>query len=115
MTDDPAARLADVLSRENEALARVDYLAAVALVPAKEAALTAMGQGPAPPPAQLRRLTELADANRDLLERAIAVQTEVIRMVARACAASTTMTHYNRSGAASPLSRTEAFAIFARV
>ncbi len=115
MTDDPAIRLAEVLSQENEALARVDYSAAVALVPAKEAALTALAQGTPPPPAQLRRLSELANANRDLLERAIAVQTDVVRMVTRACAASTTMAHYDRNGAASPRSRTEAFAFSARV
>ena len=119
MTDDPAThlatQLADVLSQENEALARVDYTAAVALVPAKEAALMALTQGPAPSPAQLRRLTELATVNRGLLERAIAVQTDVVRMVARACAASRATTHYNRTGAASPCPRIEAFALSARV
>ena len=123
MTDDPAAplatrlatRLADVLSDENEALARVAYAAAAALVPAKEAALTALAQGPAPPAAQLQRLTELANVNRDLLERAIAVQTDIVRMVARACAASTATTHYSRAGATSPRPRTEAFALSARV
>ena len=119
MTNDPAAHLAthlaDVLSQENEALTRVDYAAAVALVPAKEAALTALAQGSAPPPAQLRHLTELANVNRDLLERAIAVQTDVVRMVARACAASRATTHYNRTGAASPCPRIEAFALSARV
>lgn len=115
MTDHPAAQLASVLADENEALIRVDYAAAVALVPAKEAALTALAQGPAPSPAQLRRLNELANVNRGLLERAIAVQTDVVRMVARACASSAATTLYNRTGAASLRQQTEAFALSARV
>ena len=115
MTDDSAAHLADVLSQENEALARIDYAAAVALVPAKEAALMALVQGPPPPLGQLRRLTELATVNQCLLERAIAVQTDVVRMVAKACAASRATPHYNRTGAASPCPRIEAFALSARV
>ncbi len=115
MTDNPASRLADVLSRENEALIRVDYPAAVALAAGKEAALAALAEGPTPSPEQLRRLAELANTNRDLLERAIIVQTNVVRIVARACAAPAAEAHYNRNGATSPRPRAGAYALSAHV
>ena len=96
MSKDPeeaANRLADLLARENAALKRMDFSAAVALMPAKAAALAEMTRDPLPPPANARsaalsalgqRLGGLAEENRILLERAIAVQTRVIRIVARA-------------------------------
>ena len=49
MSDDPlqaAQRLADLLAQENEALKRLDFPAAVALVPAKEAALAELTKPP---------------------------------------------------------------------
>jgi hypothetical protein len=86
-----AQNLADVLSRENDALKRMDFSAAVALVPAKEAALANLNKQSAgrllPPPlvALGQRLGGLAAENQALLERAIAVQTRIVRIVARAC------------------------------
>ena len=41
-----AQRLADLLAQENAALKRLDFLAAVALVPAKEAALAELEKAP---------------------------------------------------------------------
>jgi hypothetical protein len=41
-----ANRLADVLERENAALKRMDFAGAIALVPAKEAALAALARDP---------------------------------------------------------------------
>jgi hypothetical protein len=82
-------RLAEVLAQENAALKRMDFPAAIALVPAKEAALTAMARD-APPAAMrspaIQTLAGLAEENRVLLERAIEVQTRIVRMVARAIA-----------------------------
>ncbi|HBK07530.1 MAG TPA: hypothetical protein DDZ81_17040 [Acetobacteraceae bacterium] len=115
MTDNPAALLADVLARENEALARVDYAAATALIGAKETALAALTQGPKPPAEHLQHLGELAQTNRELLERAIAVQTSVVRIVARACAPPTTTAHYSRNGTEAPRQRAGALALSARV
>ena len=89
MTKDAADRLAEVLAQENAALKRLDFPAAVALVPAKEAALAAMARNP-PPAAKrspaIQTLAGLAEENRVLLERAIEVQTRIVRMVARAIA-----------------------------
>lgn len=85
--------LAGVLTEENEALKRLDFAAATALVPAKEAALSGVTQGRTPLPATghtpalaalSRRVNNLAAENRQLLERAIAVQTRIVGIVARA-------------------------------
>jgi flagellar biosynthesis/type III secretory pathway chaperone len=90
-----ANRLADVLARENAALKRMDFHAAIALVPAKQAALAEMTRDGPPPPAASRfpgfqasaqRLRGLAEENRVLLERAITVQTRILGIVARAIA-----------------------------
>ncbi len=88
-----AAALADVLAQENEALQRMDLAAAVALLPAKEAAVGAFsaavgpGAGAAPPAAAAalgRRLMTLVADNRVLLERAITVQTRIVGIVVKA-------------------------------
>jgi hypothetical protein len=96
-----AQRLVDVLAQENDALKRVDYAAAVALAPDKEAALTALSalfppSGLASPsslsppsgfPVVLaRRLRDLASENQGRLALAITVQTRVVQIVARAYA-----------------------------
>jgi hypothetical protein len=88
---DAGERLAAVLAQENDALKRMDFGLAVALVPAKEAALADMTKQPpervSPPLAALGlRLSRLAAENQALLERAIAVQTRIVRIVARASA-----------------------------
>jgi len=86
-------RLASVLSEENEALKRLDFPAAIALGRAKEAALLGVTQGRTPTPATDhtpalaalgRRVGSLAVENRQLLERAIAVQSRIVGIVARA-------------------------------
>lgn len=115
MTDDPAGRLAAILSLENDALERVDYAAAVATLADKETALAALAQSPLPSADQLQRLRHLANTNRLLLERAIAVQTNVVRIVARACAPPPAMSHYRRNGSESPRPRADALALSARV
>ncbi|HEX3574724.1 MAG TPA: hypothetical protein VHU42_09005 [Rhodopila sp.] len=109
-----AQRLADILSRENEVLKRVDYVAAVALVPDKEAALADLTKS-VTPTIKLgtlgQRLVELAAENQVLLERAIEVQTRVVRIVARAAAPPPGKTHYNGRGARVPSARSAALAL----
>lgn len=92
MTMEPAKaaqNLADILAVENDALKRMNFVDAAALVPAKEAALAQLEQQsdpstPLPAAEVMQRIGELAAENQALLERAIAVQTRVIRIVARA-------------------------------
>ncbi|MEA2767633.1 MAG: hypothetical protein QOF90_537 [Acetobacteraceae bacterium] len=84
-----AVHLTDVLARENDALRRVDYAAAVALAPDKEAAVTALSAHSVPfgfPVALARRLRDLAAENQEQLALAITVQTRVVQIVARAYA-----------------------------
>jgi hypothetical protein len=112
-----AQRLANLLEQENAALKRLDFRAAVALLAAKEAALADLTKPPATPitPASLvQRLGELATENQVLLQRAIAVQTRVVRIVARACAPPPALTQYNRDGGRTPPTRTTALALSAR-
>jgi len=120
MSDDPlhtARRLADLLARENEALKRLDYAAAVALVPAKEAALAELTKPPLRPMVQTelgQLLSGLAAENQVLLERAIAVQTRIVRIVARACAPPPAVTRYNGYGGRAPPDRAAALAVSTR-
>jgi hypothetical protein len=89
MTDPKAAlqHLTEILTLENSALKRLDYAAAAALLPTKEAALAACS-APISPLSQalLQPLIDLATENQQLLERAIAVQTRIVGIVARATA-----------------------------
>jgi hypothetical protein len=96
-----AQRLVNVLAQENEALKRLDFPAAVAMVPAKEAALsdlTSPSASPIPHPALALRLVGLAAENQILLERAINVQTRIVRIIARAAAPPPAATRYNGHG-----------------
>ena len=118
---DAAQRLADLLAQENAALKRMDFPAAVALVPAKEAALAELTRQPAPlaipPPlaALGKRLGSLASENQALLERAIAVQTRIVRIVARASAPPPAAARYGGYGGRSPPSnRSGALALSTR-
>jgi hypothetical protein len=100
--------LVDILSQENEALARTDFASAVQYVPAKEAALLELSRHPqatqskAPPTARLvesvRQLAGLAAENQILLERAVAVQIRVVQIVARAAAPPKALAHYGDNG-----------------
>jgi hypothetical protein len=110
-------RLADVLELENVALKRLDFPAAVALVPAKEAALADLTNPSAPTiqrTALAQRLAGLASENHVLLERAIAVQTRVVRIVARAATPPPTAIRYNGYGGRTPAGRTGALALSTR-
>jgi len=109
-----AQRLADILSRENEVLKRVDYVAAVALVPDKEAALADLTKS-VTPTIKLgtlgQRLVEPAADNQVVLASAIEGQTRVVRIVARAAAPPPGKTHYNGRGARVPSARSAALAL----
>ena len=115
-----AQHLADVLTQENEALKRLDFAAAVALVPAKEAALADLTKQPPasaqPPPmaAVGRLLAKLAAENEVLLARAIAVQTRIVRIVARACAPPPAVTPYGGPDGRRPSGRATAMALSTR-
>jgi hypothetical protein len=94
-------RLAGVLEQENEALKRLDFPAAVALLPAKEAALNELAKSPVAPLGQTSlalRISALAAENQGLLERAIAVQTRIVRIVARTYAPPPATTPYSGRG-----------------
>jgi hypothetical protein len=118
-----ASRLADVLAQENAALRRMDLAAAVTLVPEKEAALADIAEGTSPPsdalsPADLatgRRLAELVEENRILLERAIGVQTRIVRMIAQAMTSTQETAHYRHPDDRSKSSRAAAVAMSRRV
>jgi hypothetical protein len=97
--------LADVLMRENEALKRLDFAAAVALTPKTlTPPLVALG----------RLLGSLAAENQVLLERAIEVQTRIVRIVARAGAPRPEMVRYGGHGGRAPSNRTSAMALSTR-
>ena len=109
-----AQRLADLLAQENAALERLDFHAAVALVPAKEAALAELEKAPRGSKIQTglgQRLSALALENQALLERAIAVQTRIVRIVARAAAPMPAATRYNGYGGRGPQTRATALAV----
>jgi hypothetical protein len=113
--------LADLLARENEALRLLDFAAAAALLPAKERALLELTRQPrmavtATPPAVAgqRRLIELAKENQALLERAIAVQTRVIRIVARARSDDPAVARYGLHATPIPSNRATAMAVSTR-
>lgn len=118
-----ATLLADVLARENEALQRLDYSAAVALVPTKEAVIATLAKATADlPPVEHtpavaalgQRLRSLAAENQALLERAIEVQTRIVRIVARAGAPSATDGRYTVRGGREQPNRVMALALSTR-
>jgi hypothetical protein len=115
-----AQRLADVLMQENAALKRLDFPAAVALAPAKEAALAELTKQAdavtASPPllALGQRLGAVAAENQILLTRAIEVQTRIVRIVARACAPPQAATRYGGHGVRRAPQRATALALSTR-
>jgi gamma-glutamyltranspeptidase len=117
-----AARLADALRAENEALAALDLKRAAAMLPEKTeaaAAFTALGNAMRPgqePEARdlAARLRDLAEENRRLLERAIAVQGRVLETIASAARAQASAPRYGARGALAPDRKAAAFALSAR-
>jgi hypothetical protein len=98
-------RLVDILQAENTELQAMDFKAAGRLLMAKQAAtadLTAAQASTLFAPAGLQalaqRLNELADENRMLLERAIAVQRRVLSTVVRAAQTVAPEPQYGPSG-----------------
>lgn len=107
-----AQRLADVLVRENAALAAIDLLAAARFCEEKRSAADAFIRACAAPDARRTaarpgvselgaHLGELAETNRRLLEQAIVVQRRVIRTFARAAPRSGASPRYGSTGALS--------------
>ena len=97
--------LVAVLREENAALERHDYAAAGALLVRKTGAARALTdaakRGQRPGPAAAQELAAMADTNRRLLERAVAVQRQVVALVARAASgAGAPAGRYGRTGAA---------------
>ena len=110
---DPVWELAAVLAAENAALRAADYVAAVALLPAKEAALTRLADGAPAGSDETAHLRDLAVENHTLLERAIAVQTRIVRIVAMASAAPRPQ-RYERPGQPVPATRADAMVLSAQ-
>ena len=85
-----ATALADLLERENAALAALDLGGAAAMLAEKQQAVAALAAAPADtlPAAERRRLAErlrrLAEENRLLLEQGLRVQGRVIGMLVQA-------------------------------
>lgn len=105
-----AVALAHTLAEENDALRRLDIACAVALLPRKQAEtrhfvaaqpeLHVLDPGECALAHEIAaRLTAAADENRRLLERAIAVQRQVIATVLRAVPAAQPALRYGATGA----------------
>jgi hypothetical protein len=111
-----AAQLADLLDQENAALRRLDYPQAAALVPAKVKALEALTKGSMcpVPGGPWQRLGELAAENQVLLEEAMAVQTRIVMIVARASAPPSPAVGYNGYRCGPPSARSAAMAVLTR-
>ena len=98
-----AQHLADVLARENDALRAMDLRRAVGLLAEKTAAIADLtaAEPLAPGPglvAMAARLDGLAQENRQLLERAIGAQRQVIGIIVRAAAAVAVAPNYGGQG-----------------
>jgi flagellar biosynthesis/type III secretory pathway chaperone len=115
--------LADILIEENAALVALDLPRAVAMLPDKQRIATDFITAQAAPiPAAQRevaerlgeRLRTLAQDNRALLERAIAVQGRVIGVIVRAAAPAVAPSGYGAHGKPSHAGRPVAFALSAR-
>jgi hypothetical protein len=102
---DAAVRLADILAAENVALVAMDLAGAAKLLGEKQAATANLSAAQAATlfaPAGMKevagRLNDLADENRRLLERAIAVQKRVLGTVARAAQTANPQPQYGPGG-----------------
>lgn len=129
-----ARALAEILARENAALAAMDLAGAAALYPLKDAAAAALtaaqsradeDAASAPDADRQRfapelagRLRALAEENRRLLERAIHVQGQVLGTIARAVAharPNALAPRYGASGALANVRRQSPVVLSARV
>jgi hypothetical protein len=115
--------LADTLTQENLALAALDLPRAATMLADKQRAVAGFlaareAQRTDVQPAVLeplaQRLMSLSDANRALLERAIAVQRQVIGIVARAAAPGVAASGYSAQGTVGHHAHPAAFALCAR-
>ena len=110
--------LENLLAQENDALRRLDFPAVVALVAVKETALANLAKHPIVAPALAafgQRLGRLAAENQSLLERAIAVQTRVVRIVARAATPPPAALRYGTAVERAPSHRAAAMALSTHV
>ena len=104
MKPDAARSLAAVLEDENAALRVLDIARVADLVGAKRAAVQALAGG-APAGvdvAMAERLHVLANDNRRLLERAMAVQSRVVALLAEAMKPPVAAPRYARNGTMMP-------------
>jgi hypothetical protein len=120
---DAGNRLVDILMRENAALQALDLPRAAAMLAEKQqavdafaAARTAAVSAASRPLIELlaHRLQALAEENRLLLERSIAVQNRVIGVVARAASRVVAAPCYGAGGAIACATRPTALALSAR-
>jgi hypothetical protein len=118
-----AGVLAGTMIEENTALAALDLPRAAAMLADKQRAVAGFlaaraAQRTDVPRAVLeplaQRLMSLSEANRALLERAIAVQRQVIGIVARAFAPGAAASGYSAQGTLGHHARPAAFALCAR-
>jgi hypothetical protein len=86
MKYDPASALAEVLEAENAALRALDFPRATGLLEEKRRALAILGSIAAPPTLALDRLRQVAEENRELLERAVLIQGRIIGIILQAAA-----------------------------
>ncbi|MGE0223243.1 MAG: hypothetical protein AB7F35_12055 [Acetobacteraceae bacterium] len=117
-----AERLAAILARENDRLRATDLTAAVALVPEKRAATenlaTALAAASATPPDPtrviLRQVQALGAENQTLLERAMAVQRQVIEIIRGALPKAAAAPRYGALGSLTAERTVTAYALTAR-
>jgi hypothetical protein len=114
VTQTAAERLEVVLAEENAALKRMDFPAAVALVPAKEAALRELTPDRASA-AIAPRLGLLAAENKELLDRAIVVQMRIIRLITQALPQAKGSKRYTAQGSFIAPARAPAMTLSARI
>lgn len=113
-------RLADLLAQENAALAALDLPRAVALLREKQDAARSFAAAQQAAPAEgtaspvAARLRDLAEQNRRLLERGIAIQGEVIGLIAAALPKAAGPPRYAATGAPACGGRPVAFTLSAR-
>ncbi len=116
-----AQEMIDVLTLENQALTALDFPAATRLLARKDMAAAALHRQGLPGGITAgsqqiaRTLLDAAEANRTLLERALAVQGRVIAAVAQAARASASPARYGARGGLATDRACHAFALSARV